>query len=89
MTSTTTTTGQDQYLDDLAHLIARDGIGGFESDVARLVVRLRSAGHGGTITDVLADRDESSAARERAFGMLVGQLARSPAHRTRSADAAA
>lgn len=88
-TTTTTTTGQDHYLDDLAHLIARDGIGGFESDIARVVVRLRSTGHGGTITDLLADRHQPSAARERAFGILVGRLTIVPAHHPRPAHAAA
>jgi hypothetical protein len=39
-------------------LIADHGIGSFESDIARLVVRLRAAG----------------VARERAFGLLVGLL---------------
>lgn len=88
-TTTTTTTGQDHYLDDLAYLIARDGIGGFESDIARFVARLRNAGQSGTITDLLADPHEPSAARERAFGILVGRLTIVPAYHTRPAHAAA
>ncbi len=74
-----TQTGTDPYLHDLAHLIAVNGIGTYESDIARLVVRLRSQGHGGTLTDLLADHGASPIARERAFGTLVGQLARGPA----------
>ncbi|TPW14625.1 MAG: hypothetical protein FD127_1295 [Acidimicrobiaceae bacterium] len=66
----------DRYLDDLAHLIARNGIGAFESDIARLVVRLRAAGIGGPCTDVLGDRHAAAVVRERAFGHLIGRVVR-------------
>ena len=79
ITHTVTHTVTDPYLDDLAHLIATNGIGLYGSDIARLVVRLRSQGHGGSLTDLLADHSASPIARERAFGTLVGQLARGPA----------
>ena len=79
----------DPYLHDLAHLIAANGIGQYESDIARLVVRLRSHGHSGSFTDLLADRSASAIVRERAFGALVGQLARGPAHSDRLVSSAA
>ena len=69
----------DPYLHDLAHLVAANGIEQYESDVARLVVRLRSLGQGGTLTELLGDRTAPSVARERAFGVLIGRLARGPA----------
>ncbi|MBI5089151.1 MAG: hypothetical protein HZB15_09920 [Actinobacteria bacterium] len=77
--SPTISTSTDPYLHDLTHLIAAHGIAAYESDVARFVVRQRSLGHDGSLTDLLADRDASAIARERAFGTLVGQLARGPA----------
>jgi hypothetical protein len=80
-TNNRTGTSSDPYLDDLAHLIATNGIGMYESDIARLVVRLRSHGHAGSLTELLSDHAASPIARERAFGMLVGQLARGPARR--------
>lgn len=70
----------DPYLDQLAHLIALNGITVYESDIARLAVRLRSLGHTDSLVDLLADHAASPIARERAFGNLVGQLARGPAH---------
>lgn len=73
----------DPYLNDLAHLIATNGIGTYESDIARLGVRLRSQGHGGALAELLVDHSAPPIARERAFGVLVGQLARGPA---RSSD---
>jgi hypothetical protein len=76
---TTSAAATDPSLHDLAHLIADHGIHQYESDVARLVVRLRSQGHGGSLTDLLADRSAAAIIRERAFGTLVGQLARGPA----------
>lgn len=69
----------DPYLDHLAHLIAVNGIVQYESDIARLVVRLRSLGHTGSLVDLLGDHQAAPIARERAFGVLVGQLARGPA----------
>jgi hypothetical protein len=71
----------DLYLDQLAHLIATNGITQYESDIARLGVRLQSQGHGGPVVDLLIDHDASAIARERAFGIAVGQLARGPAQR--------
>jgi hypothetical protein len=69
----------DPYLDQLAHLIAENGISQYESDIARLVVRLRSVGHTGSMVDLLGDHSAAPVARERAFGTLIGQLARGPA----------
>ncbi len=76
----------DPYLDRLAHLVAAHGIEAFESDIARLVVRLRAAGHCGTIVDLLADHHAPAVARERALGEALGLLAR-PAARPRTAVA--
>ncbi len=64
----------EPYLDQLAHLIADHGIGAFESDIARLVVRLRVDGHGGPLLTVLADKQAAPVARERALGQLLSQL---------------
>lgn len=69
----------DPYLDQLAHLIERNGIVQYESDIARLVVRLRSVGQTGSLVELLGDHSAAPIARERAFGTLVGQLARGPA----------
>jgi hypothetical protein len=69
-----TTASPDRYLNDLAFLIAEHGITGFESDIARLVVRLRSGGHVGPLTDLLLDKSASPPARERALGKLIGVL---------------
>ncbi|MCX6521761.1 MAG: hypothetical protein NTZ21_13965 [Actinobacteria bacterium] len=68
------TLATDPYLDQLAHLIADHGIGSFESDISRLVVRLRAAGLRCPTVDLLADKRAPGVARERAFGMLVGLL---------------
>jgi hypothetical protein len=76
-------------LDDLAHLIATNGIERYESDIARLVVRLRADGVDLVLTDLLADPSAPGIARERAYGVLVGQLARGPAERTAVLGAAA
>jgi hypothetical protein len=85
--STSPGTALDASLDALAHLIARDGIEAFESDIARLVVRLRTTGPAaGTPTghyldrhrvlvQLLSDHSAPAVARERAFGELTGQLA--------------
>ncbi len=78
-TAVSTDTSTNIGLDDLAHLIATNGIGTYESDIARLVVRLRSQGHGGSLAELLGDHSAAPIARERAFGTLVGQLARGPA----------
>ncbi len=64
----------EPYLDQLAHLIADHGIQAFESDIARLVVRLRATGHHGPLIAVLADKHAAGVARERAFGQLLGLL---------------
>jgi hypothetical protein len=61
----------EPYLDQLAHLIADQGIQAFESDIARLVVRLRAAGHHGPIVAALSDRHAADVVRERAFGQLL------------------
>ena len=68
------TPAPDPYLDQLAHLIADHGIAAFESDIARLVVRLRAAGFRCPTVDLLADQHAPRVARERAFGLLVGLL---------------
>jgi hypothetical protein len=68
------TPATDPYLDQLAHLIAEHGIGSFESDIARLVVRLRAAGLRCSTVDLLADKHAPGVARERAFGLLLGLL---------------
>jgi hypothetical protein len=81
MTRVNATTSTDPYLHDLAHLIAANGIGQYETDIARLVVRLRSVGLDSSLVHLLADHGAPAVARERAFGILVGQLARGPAHR--------
>jgi hypothetical protein len=78
MTSTLSTSTAPT-LDDLAHFIAADGIRQHEADIASLVVRLRSLGYDGSLTDLLADRGAAPIARERSFGILVGELARGPA----------
>ncbi len=72
----TVTAHHDPYLDQLAHLVAEHGVSGFEGDIARLVVRLRAAGLGGPLVDVLADRTAPTVARVRAFGILLCRLAR-------------
>jgi hypothetical protein len=64
----------EPYLDQLAHLVAEHGIAAFESDIARLVVRLRAAGHHGPMVDLLSDKHARAIARERAFGVLVARL---------------
>ena len=64
----------DPYLDHLAHLIADHGIGSFETDISRLVVRLRAAGFRCPTVDLLADKHAPGVARERAFGLLLGLL---------------
>lgn len=64
----------EPYLDQLAHLVAEHGIAEFESDIARLVVRLRAAGFRCPTVDLLADKHAPSIARERAFGVLVALL---------------
>jgi hypothetical protein len=79
----------DPYLDGLAHLIALNGIAKYESDIARLVARLRSQGHDGSLTALLGDTGAASIVRERAFGAVVGQLARGPARRHQRVDSAA
>ncbi|MGD9998907.1 MAG: hypothetical protein AB7L17_10940 [Ilumatobacteraceae bacterium] len=81
MTRANATTNTDPYLHDLAHLIAANGIEEYETDIARLVVRLRSLGLDSSLVHLLGDHDAPSVARERAFGILVGRLARGPAHR--------
>jgi hypothetical protein len=68
------TPATDPYLDQLAHLIAEHGIGVFETDITRLVVRLRAAGFGCPTVDLLADKRAPGIVRERAFGLLVGLL---------------
>lgn len=70
----------DPYLDQLAHLIDAYGITAFEGDIARLVVRLRAAGHCSPVVDVLADRTAAPVVRERAFGEAVGLLRRPAEH---------
>lgn len=64
----------DPYLDQLAHLIAEHGVHAFEGDVARLVVRLRAAGHHSPAIGLLADHRAAPVARQRAFGHVVGLL---------------
>jgi hypothetical protein len=66
----------DPYLRDLGFLVAEHGLGEFESDIARLIVRLRAARHCGTLIDLLADHTAPSQARERALGSLIGVLQR-------------
>jgi hypothetical protein len=79
--STSPGTALDASLDDLAHLIARDGIEAFESDITRLVVRLRTTGPATdcdrhrVLVQLLSDHSAPAVARERAFGELTGQLA--------------
>lgn len=88
-TGTSASTSTDPYLDDLAHLIAANGIGLYESDIARLVVRFRAHGLDRGLVDLLADHATSTIVRERAFGVLVGHLARGPAATASPLDAAA
>jgi hypothetical protein len=76
------TTQLDPTLDRLAHEIAANGISNYESDIAGVVTRLRQVGQTGSLISVLADRAAPSIVRERAFGTLVGQLARGPAQRS-------
>ena len=57
-------------LADLAWAIARDGIEQHESAVARAVLALRAAGAVSPLLDLVADRDQPTIARERAFGRL-------------------
>lgn len=82
-TTTNNNNSTDPYLDDLAHLIATNGIGLYESDIARLVVRCRALGldrgPDRGLVELLADHAASAIVRERAFGVLVGHLARGPA----------
>jgi hypothetical protein len=89
MTNTVNTIHSDPYLDSLSHLIALNGIAQYESDIARLVVRLRSQGHTGPLTTLLGDHSAPAIVRERAFGELVGQLARGPARTPQLARSAA
>jgi hypothetical protein len=81
-------TPADPYLDRLAHLVAAHGIEAFESDIARLVVRLRAAGHCDPVVDLLADHSAPAVVRERALGLALGLLTR-PAPSTTSSSAAA
>lgn len=76
----------DPYLDRLAHLVAAHGIETFEGDIARLAVRLRAAGHCGTVVDLIVDRSAPAVVRERALGQALGLLTR-PAARPTSAVA--
>jgi hypothetical protein len=69
-------------LNDLAHLIVRDGIEAFESDIAQLVERLRTCrpvdrDRHEVLVQLLSDHSSPAVARERAFGALVGPLAES------------
>jgi len=75
----------EPYLDQLAHLIADHGIGAFESDIARFVVRLRAGGHCGPLLTVLADKVAAPVVRERAFGQLLS-LATEPTRPERTAS---
>lgn len=59
-------------LDDLAHRLAERGIDSAEAEIARLANRLRCAGIGGVLLDVLSDRRQPEVARQRAFGRLHG-----------------
>lgn len=71
----------EPYLDHLAHLVADHGITAFESDIARLVVRLRAAGYHCPLVDLLADQHAPAVVRERAFGTLLPLLIADPARR--------
>lgn len=77
MESMTESATTDRYLDDLAHLIAREGLSPFESDIARLVVRLRASGICSVAVDVLADHRAPDVVRQRAFAIATGCLGQS------------
>jgi hypothetical protein len=64
----------DPYLQQLVHLVADHGITSFESDVARLVVRLRARGIHSPLATLLADHAASPVVRERALGELLCRL---------------
>jgi hypothetical protein len=87
--TTVTPLHTDPYLDSLSHLIALNGISQYESDIARLVVHLRSQGIDGPLTALLGDHGAAAIVRERAFGVVVGQLARGPARRPQLVESAA
>ena len=69
-TSPSTTNDLGRLLDDLAWAIERDGIECHESAVSRAVTQLRATGTRGNLLDLVADRGEPAAARERAFGRI-------------------
>ena len=56
------------------HLVADHGITSFESDIARLVVRLRARGIHSPLATLLADHAASPVVRERALGELLCRL---------------
>jgi len=64
----------DPYLQQLVHLVADHGITSFESDIARLVVRLRARGIHSPLATLLADHAASPVVRERALGELLCRL---------------
>ncbi len=65
---------QDHTLDRLAHEIERHGIESIEADVAIIVDRAVVAGINPVAVAVLADRNQPSIARARAFGLVTTQL---------------
>jgi hypothetical protein len=62
---------------DLGELVAESGITHFERAVTGVVHRARARGVDPVVVDVLADRQEPVAARERALGVVLTALARS------------
>ncbi len=66
------------HLDDIAYLIANDGITAHEFAVDETVARFARAGLRPTLIALLADKNAAPVARERAFGTLAVDYARSP-----------
>jgi hypothetical protein len=59
-----------RLLDELAWAIERDGIERHEAMVSRMANRLRAAGAGSALLDLVADPGQPAPARERAYGRL-------------------
>lgn len=63
-------------LDELAHQIVADGVAAHDDDLFRIAQQLMVRGWGGTIANLLTDRRAPAIARQRAFGIAAGRLAR-------------
>jgi hypothetical protein len=74
MNSAPVVTALHPDLTRLTHLVADHGIRSFESDIARLVVRLRASGMQDRLIGLLGDRTAAPVVRERALGVLASRF---------------